>query len=201
MPQFTRADIRNILGEAHTDEIENRLIALHLSVVDPLKDDVAKYKADAEKLPDLQKQLDDIKGGEDYKAKYEAEHKAFDDYKAGIAKKEQLSKVQGAYRKLLEANGIDPKRIDTVVRATSFEEMKLGDDGKLQGESDLVTAINKDWADFKVSTRTRGANPANPPKDNNGGNGANSRAAELARKYHESRYGKAPDTGAEQKKE
>ncbi len=51
MAKFTRAEIRNILGEACTEEIENRLVALHLGVVDPLKDDLTKYKADAEKLP------------------------------------------------------------------------------------------------------------------------------------------------------
>ena len=51
MAKFTRAEIRRIIGEACTDEIENNLVALHLGVVDPLKDDVAKYKAEAEKLP------------------------------------------------------------------------------------------------------------------------------------------------------
>ena len=50
MAKFTRAEIRNILGDACTEEIENRLVALHLGVVDPLKDDLTKYKADAEKL-------------------------------------------------------------------------------------------------------------------------------------------------------
>ena len=45
MAKFTRAEIRNILGEACTEEIEKRLVALHLGVVDPLKDDLTKYKA------------------------------------------------------------------------------------------------------------------------------------------------------------
>ena len=49
---FTRAEIRNILGDAHTDEIENALVALHIGVVDPLKDERDRYKAEAEKLPE-----------------------------------------------------------------------------------------------------------------------------------------------------
>lgn len=83
MAKFTRAEIRKIIGESCTDEIENQLVALHLGVVDPLKDDVTRYKADAEKLPGVQKELDDLKAQGDggYKAKYEAEHKAFGDYK------------------------------------------------------------------------------------------------------------------------
>ena len=61
MAKFTRAEIRKIIGESCTDEIENQLVALHLGVVDPLKDDVTRYKADAEKLPGVQKDLDDLK--------------------------------------------------------------------------------------------------------------------------------------------
>ena len=102
MAKFTRAEIRKIIGESCTDEIENQLVALHLGVVDPLKDDVTRYKADAEKLPGVQKELDDLKAQGDggYKAKYEAEHKAFVDYKANVdaekttaAKEKALSDV------------------------------------------------------------------------------------------------------------
>ena len=90
MAKFTRAEIRNILGDACTEEIENRLVALHLGVVDPLKDDLTKYKADAEKLPGVQKQLDDLKAAGDggYKEKYEKEHSAFETYKSDVKAKE-----------------------------------------------------------------------------------------------------------------
>ena len=76
MAKFTRAEIRKIIGEGCTDEIENQLVALHLGVVDPLKDDVTRYKADAEKLPGVQKELDDLKAQGDggYKAKYISIH-------------------------------------------------------------------------------------------------------------------------------
>ena len=79
MAKFTRAEIRNILGDACTEEIENRLVALHLGVVDPLKDDLTKYKADAEKLPGVQKELDDLKAAGDggYKEKYEKDFPCF----------------------------------------------------------------------------------------------------------------------------
>ena len=75
MSKFSRADVRSILGDAHTEEMENRLVALHLGVVDPLKDQLQAYKADAEKLQAVQKELDDLKAQGDggYKEKYEAE--------------------------------------------------------------------------------------------------------------------------------
>ena len=85
MSKFSRADVRSILGDAHTEEMENRLVALHLGVVDPLKDQLQAYKADAEKLQAVQKELDNIKAGDgDYKAKYEAEAKAFKEYKRQV---------------------------------------------------------------------------------------------------------------------
>lgn len=61
MAKFTRAEIRAIIGEACTDEIENKLVALHLGVVDPLKDDLQKYKTEAEKIPGIQRQLDEAR--------------------------------------------------------------------------------------------------------------------------------------------
>ena len=85
MAKYTRAEIRSILGEAHTDDIENRLIALHLSVVDPLKDQLATYKADAEKLPGLQQRVDELE-----KAGSAAEVRAeFDAYKKQIEGEKQ----------------------------------------------------------------------------------------------------------------
>lgn len=72
MAKFTRAEIRAIIGEACTDEIENKLVALHLGVVDPLKDDLQKYKTEAEKIPGIQKQLDEASRGGDYKKRMKA---------------------------------------------------------------------------------------------------------------------------------
>ena len=51
MAKFARSEIRKIIGEACTEEMESSLVALHLGVVDPLKDDLAKYKALADQLP------------------------------------------------------------------------------------------------------------------------------------------------------
>ena len=75
---FKRAEIREILGEAYTDDIATKLVELHRGVVDPLKDDLdaakrdaTRYKAEAEKVPGLEKDLDEAKKGEDWKKKFE----------------------------------------------------------------------------------------------------------------------------------
>ena len=135
---------------------------------------------------------DNATSAERWRTKAEKLQKDIEDMKADYAAKEQLSKVKAAYRKLLEESGIDSKRLDTVVRATIFDGMNLGEDGKLEGADALKTAIEHDWADFKVSTEVKGANVETPPS-NPSGSGANPRAAEIARQYHERKYGKAAE--------
>ena len=44
-----------------TDEQVDSIIEMHTDTVDGLKEQVNTYKADAEKLPNVQKELDDLK--------------------------------------------------------------------------------------------------------------------------------------------
>ena len=126
-----------------------------------------------------------------WEAKYNKAKEDFEAYKADTEAKAKLNDIKGAYRKLLEESGIDVRRLDTIIRTTVFDGMRLGEDGKLENADALRESIEKDWADFKVSTRTQGAKVDTPPK-NQDGDGANPRARELAKQFHERRYGKAP---------
>ena len=86
------------------DEKVDEIISAHTETVDALKAERDGYKADAEKLPGVQSQLDDATaqlndtkdGG--FKAKYEAEHKAFEDYKADIVAKEAHAAKESAVK-------------------------------------------------------------------------------------------------------
>lgn len=131
-----------------------------------------------------------------WEKKYNSLKTQFDTYKSDTEAKAKLADVKTAYRKLLNDAGIDPKRHDTIIKATVFDGMKLGEDGKLEKADELKKSIETEWADFKVSTKTKGAEVDNPPKDDPG-TGANPRAAEIAKRFHERRYGTAPaDNGA-----
>jgi molecular chaperone GrpE (heat shock protein) len=194
---FKRQEIREILGEAYTDEIATKLVELHRGVVDPLKDDLdaakrdaTKYKAEADKVPGLQKDLDEAKKGEDWKDKYEKEHQSFEDYKTKIARDAETAKVQAAYKKLLIEEKISEKTLDAVMAATDYSGMKLKDDGTLDGVEDLKKAIDTKWGGFKVQTRQRGQQVDNPPAGAPGG--SDSSVREYVRKMHEARYGAPP---------
>ena len=135
----------------------------HVAVTDALKKDRDTYKAEAEKLPDLQKQLEDIKGSEDYKQKYEDEHKAFEDFKQKAADDAEAAKVRAAYRSLLVDEKICAKRIDSIVKVTDFSKMKIGENGKLENEGELRKAIGDEWGDFRTTIIEKGAQVENPP--------------------------------------
>ena len=143
MAKFTRAEIRNILGDACTEEIENRLVALHLGVVDPLKDDLTKYKADAEKLPSVQKQLDDLKAAGDggYKEKYENEHSAFETYKSDVTAKESKAAKEKAVRAYFESKNITGANLDLAMRGCGEEMAALELDGEKIKDTKSLDAL------------------------------------------------------------
>lgn len=143
MAKFTRAEIRNILGEACTEEIENRLVALHLGVVDPLKDDLTKYKADAEKLPGVQKELDDLKAAGDggYKEKYEKEHSDFEAFKTDITAKESKAAKEKAVRAYFESKNITGTNLDLAMRGCGEEMAALELDGEKIKDTQALDAL------------------------------------------------------------
>lgn len=143
MAKFTRAEIRNILGEACTEEIENRLVALHMGVVDPLKDDLTKYKADAEKLPSVQNELDDLKAAGDggYKEKYENEHSAFETYKSDVTAKESKAAKEKAVRAYFESKNITGANLDLAMRGCGEEMAALELDGEKIKDTKSLDAL------------------------------------------------------------
>lgn len=154
------------------EEKIEQIIEAHAETVDGLKSDVQKYREAAEKLPGVEKELETLKtSGGDWKDKYEKEHTAFESYKADVSAKEAGAAKEAAYRALLAEAGVDPKRIDTVIRAekAGFADLKIGADGKFEKSDELVKGIKTNWADFIQVTTTTGVPTATPPA-NTGGN-------------------------------
>ena len=194
---FKREELREILGEAYTDDIASKLIGLHRTVVDPIKDqlddakrDATKYKTEAEKVPGLQQKIKEFEGGEDWKQKYEQEKQAHADYKAQVARDAETAKVKAAYKKLLTEEKISEKTLDSILNATDYSGMKLKEDGSLDKIEDLKKDIDTRWGGFKVAQRKRGERVDNPPPGNPGG--ADNSIREMTAKWHAQRFGEAP---------
>lgn len=172
MAKFGRKEIREIIGEGCTDEMENRLVALHLSVTDPMKDDIAKYKAQAEQLENVQKELDGLKAKGDYKERYEAEHQAFEDYKNAQAQKETQAAKEKAAKAYFEDKGITGANLDIAMRGAKDEISGLELDGdKIKDAKALSDLVSGTYAGLIVTKTTQGAATATPPANTGGGSG------------------------------
>ena len=69
----------------------------------------------------------------------------------------EAAKVKAAFRSLLVDEKIGAKRIDSICRVTDFTKMKLGKDGKLEGENEIRKSINEEWGEFKTTVTEKGA--------------------------------------------
>lgn len=180
------------------EEKIEEIITAHTDVTDALKADRDKYKADAEKLPSVQKLYDELKkeveekGDDSYKEKYEKEHKDFEDYKASVDAEKLNAKKVAAYKALLKKAGIKDKIIDLIVKGTSMDDIELDDKDEIKESDTKLENVKKEYADYIVTTRDEGENPETPPAgngENGGGAKTLSRAAQLAQKHNERLYG------------
>lgn len=148
-----------------TEEQVESIIEAHTETTNAL----SGYKADAEKLAAVQKELDELKGADGgYKKMYEDEHAAFEAYRADAVAKEAAAQKGTLYRAALRAAGVDERRFEVILRATDLSHLGVKD-GKLEDEDGVLVAIRRDWADFIPTTQTRGTFVETPPRTEGAG--------------------------------
>ena len=154
-------------GMGLSDEVVDSIIESHAETVDGLKEEINKYKGDAEKLPAVQKELHDLKTAGDggYKEKYEKEHKAFEDFKQAQTEKETKQAKEKAYTEFLKSVGVSEKRIPSIIKVTDLNAVELEGD-KVKDAEKLTESVKTEWADFIVTSNTEGANTDTPPANN-----------------------------------
>ena len=149
-----------------TDEQVDSIIEMHSETVDGLKEQVNTYKADAEKLPNVQKELDDLKAAGDggFKEKFEKEHIDFENFKKTIQEKETKAAKESAAKAFFESKGITGNSLEIAMRGSSAEIAALDLDGeKIKDSSALDALVNGTFKALVSTTTTKGANIPNPP--------------------------------------
>ena len=150
--KFTRAEIRRIVGDACTDEIENELVALHLGVVDVLKEEIDNYKRDADNPSEV----------ETLKQELEKQHKEFDDYKKSVENEKVLNEKKNAYRTIAKDAGLSEKGIEKALKYADWDKIELDSEGKIKDAKSHIKNIRDEWSEHIVTTATVGVNTANP---------------------------------------
>lgn len=172
---LTKAQVREILSAAgvtseNMSEAVDKIIDGHLTSVNALREDIAKYKADAEKLPTVQKELDDMKANtnDSWKEKHDKLKGEFDTYKKDVEEKETHSKKEAAYRAILKDANLSEKGIEKAIKYAEWDKIELEADGKLKGASDHIKAAKEEWAEYVTTTTTTGAKTSTPPANSGG---------------------------------
>ena len=152
------------------EEKIDQIIEAHTDTVDGLKSDLSKYKTDAEKLSDVQKELDELKakGDDGWKEKHDALKAEFDQYKNDVQAKETKAAKEAAYRAILKDANLSEKGIEKAIKYAEWDKIELGEDGKLKGANDHIKAVREEWAEYVTTTTTTGAKTSTPPANNGG---------------------------------
>lgn len=196
------------IEEAQADEI----IKMHTDVVNEIKDERDGLKDQLKDYDALQKKVktleDEAKQGDrsPYKKKYEdlvaeneALQKEFDSFKADTEAKATKAKQKKAYKKLLADAGVSDKFIDFVIKNAEadgkFAKLEFEEDGGVKDAEALSKAISEDYASFIPSKEQTGVQTPKPPANEGGQPSGQSRAAQLAAKYHADLYGEPTKEG------
>ena len=152
-----------------TEEQVDSIIEMHLEVKNNLEEQMKTYKTDAEKLPGVQKELDDLKkgDGEDWKSKYEAEKTAHDQTKSDYAAKDKAATNEKLFRGVLTSVGITGKRADQIVKMTDMSQFKVKD-GAYEDADAVEKHVREEYSEFVPAKETKGANVPNPPANSGG---------------------------------
>ena len=154
------------------EEKIDEIIAMHTETVEGLKADAAKYRADAERLPGVQKELDDLRAAGDggWQDKYERVKGELDAYRAEVGKREAKAAREKAARAYYESKGITGRSLDIAMRGSGEEIAALEMDGdRIKDASALDELIGGTFAGLVSTTSTKGANTATPPATTGGG--------------------------------
>lgn len=174
------------------DEKIDEIIRAHTDTVNGLKEQRDSYKEDAEKLPSVQKELNDAKAElektekDAYKVKYEALKEEFDEYKSEQTKKETRTQKEEAYKAILKEVGISEKRINSVMKVSDIDSIEFDSKGNVKGADKLKESITEEWSDFIVKTEEKGVDTPTPPS--NVGMSPASKLSDVYKKDEHGRY-------------
>lgn len=158
-----------------TDEQVDSVVEAHRETVDGLQKSLTTAEEKAKRLDDVEKELDEIKarnsGAEDFKAKYENEHTAFEKYKSEIAAKETRTAKESAVKAYFEKNNIVGTNQAIALRGikSELDGIELDEKGNIKDTASLDELIKGDYAGLISTTKTEGAHTSTPP-NNTGGN-------------------------------
>ena len=164
-----------------SDKIDS-IVEMHTEVTDGMKETIGiledenkKYKADADKLSGVQKELDELKEKVAADAKeregkdYDKLQKEFEDYKAEVEGKAVRAGKEAAFKEILKDAGVPEKHYAKIIKYSDIDGIELDDKGKAKNSKDLLKSIKEEWSDHIETETAKGAETETPPVGNGKG--------------------------------
>lgn len=146
------------------DEKIDQIIDAHTETVNALKDERDGFKDAADRLEKAEAELKELKAkpADSFKEKFEKEHADFEAFKADTAKAAADREKKSLYRKLLTDAGVDPKRMDAVMRVADLSDIVV-EDGAIKDADKVTENVKGEWSDFISTTSKKPAGVDTPP--------------------------------------
>lgn len=149
------------------DDKAEQIIEAHTETIEGLR----AFKADAERLPEVQAQLEAAQAAleaaqkDGFKGKYDVLKGEFDAFKASVEAEKSRGAKESAYRTVLKTAGLPDTLLDRIVAVSgsAIDTLELDDRGAAKNSAQLVETVKTEWADFIPSTSVRGAAVETPP--------------------------------------
>lgn len=178
-------------GMGLTEDQQDTILEAHTETVNEIKAERDRLKSDAEKLPTVQKELDDLKAAGDggYKEKYEAEHKAFETYKKAVDTEKATAAKEKAVEAVLKKIGVSEKRLQSVAKLAKadglLDALELDENGAVKEADKLEKSLKDGYSEYITTTSTKGADTPTPPANSGG---AKLTMADIYKKDEKGRY-------------
>ena len=144
------------------------IIDAHTETVDGLKQQIAQYKTDAEKLPEVQRQLDEAKEAVKKSgdaAKIQAD---FDAYKAEVQAERTRAAKKSVLEKLAKDAGLSPAGVAKAMKYSDLDKIELDEKGEAKGGAEIIKSLREEWGGYNEGDHTIGAPTATPPASGGG---------------------------------
>ena len=146
----------------------DQIIDAHIEVVNGLKDKLKAAEENAGKSAEAMKELEDLKKG-DYKARYEKEHKEYEEYKKSVTAKETKAAKETAVKAYFEGKNITGKNLEIALRGSrdEIDALDLDEGGNIKDTKALDALVAGTFAGLVVSQQKQGAPKTTPPGGGN----------------------------------
>jgi len=159
-----------LTGLGLNDDQVEAVIEQHVEVTSELKAKIDTLQESADKVADIQKQLDaankTVKTDSVYKDEYNTLKEEFENYKTEQVKAQTAAAKRSAYENILRGLGVSDRRATNIMRVADFDSVELAEDGSISNSDAVTESIKADWSDFIPQTIITGAETQTPPQQN-----------------------------------